>query len=171
MKHPDQAYRTCVGILKIGQSHSAETLEAAAAQAVARELYTARAVTALAKHLADASSEPTAVPPHPNVRGPAYYQKSEEESLMLPNATRDHLQALRLSAMAEAWARQQADPTMAELSFDERFGLLVDAEWVHRQNRRWARRLREAQLRLAASPEAVGGCPRFRGISLAYPFS
>ncbi|NMP25261.1 hypothetical protein HIJ39_23520, partial [Sulfobacillus sp. DSM 109850] len=25
----------------------------------------------------------------------------------------------------------------------ERFGLLVDAEWVHRQNRRWARRLRE----------------------------
>ncbi|TFE65733.1 IS21-like element helper ATPase IstB [Methylacidiphilum caldifontis] len=74
---------------------------------------------------------------------------------MLPNATRDHLQALRLSAMAEAWARQQTDPTMAELSFDERFGLLVDAEWVHRQNRRWARRLREAQLRLAASPEAV----------------
>jgi DNA replication protein DnaC len=74
---------------------------------------------------------------------------------MLPNATRDHWQALRLSAIAEAWAQQQTDPTMAELCCDERFGLLVDAEWVHRQNRRWARRLREAQLRLAASPEAV----------------
>lgn len=74
---------------------------------------------------------------------------------MLSHATRDPLQALRLSAMAEAWARQQADPTITELSFDERFGLLGDAEWVHRQNRRWARRLREAQLRVAASPEAV----------------
>lgn len=74
---------------------------------------------------------------------------------MLPNATRDHLLALRLGAMADAWSRQQTDPEMAALSFDERLGLLVDAEWVHRQNRRWARRIRDAQLRLAAAPEAV----------------
>ncbi|MCY0897540.1 MAG: IS21-like element helper ATPase IstB [Firmicutes bacterium] len=74
---------------------------------------------------------------------------------MILNATREHLHALRLSAMAEAWERQQTDPDMADLTFDERFGLLVDAEWVHRQNQRWARRLREAPLRLAAAPEAV----------------
>jgi len=73
MKHPEQAYRTCMGILKVGQSHGAETLEAAAAQAVARELYTARAVTALAKQRVEAPAEPATVPAHPNVRGPEYY--------------------------------------------------------------------------------------------------
>ncbi|MDI6871533.1 MAG: ATP-binding protein [Bacillota bacterium] len=39
------------------------------------------------------------------------------------------------------------------LTFDERFGLLVDQEWLHRQNRRLACRLREAKLRLPASAE------------------
>jgi hypothetical protein len=51
---------------------------------------------------------------------------------MLANATRDHWQAIRLSAMVEAWARQQDDPTMTELNFDEQFGLLVDAGGHHR---------------------------------------
>lgn len=74
---------------------------------------------------------------------------------MLTNPTRDRLLGLRLSAMADAWARQQTDPESAALSFDDRFGLLVDVEWVHRQNRRWARRVRDAHLRLAAAPEDV----------------
>ena len=37
---------------------------------------------------------------------------------------------------------------MTGLDFDERFGLLVDAEWLDRQNKRLARNLREAKLRL-----------------------
>ncbi len=31
------------------------------------------------------------------------------------------------------WAAQQARPDLASLSFDERFGLLVDAEWLARE--------------------------------------
>jgi DNA replication protein DnaC len=37
------------------------------------------------------------------------------------------------------------------LSFDERLGLLLDAEWLHRENARMARCLREAKLRLTTA--------------------
>jgi DNA replication protein DnaC len=56
---------------------------------------------------------------------------------------------MRLDGLAAAWIEQQKQPKMAELSFDERLGLLVDAEWLHRENRKVTRALREAKLRLA----------------------
>lgn len=66
---------------------------------------------------------------------------------MLNEPTLDKLRAMRLTAMTETWLEQQRDPRTTTLSFDERFGLLVDAEYVHRENRRLARRLAEAKLR------------------------
>ena len=52
--------------------------------------------------------------------------------------------------MARAWEEQQKDPTDgANCTFDERFGLLVDAEWLHRENARFARYVKEARLRLS----------------------
>lgn len=70
---------------------------------------------------------------------------------MLNEPTVDKLKQLRLHAMAEAWAAQQARPDIASLSFDERFGLLVDAEWLARENARLRRALKEAKLRLSAA--------------------
>jgi DNA replication protein DnaC len=67
---------------------------------------------------------------------------------MLNEPTREKLLELRLGALAEAWALQQQDPEIDRLGFDERLGLLVDAEWLDRQNKRLARNLREAKLRL-----------------------
>ena len=50
---------------------------------------------------------------------------------------------------------------MTDLAFDERFGLLVDAEWIDRQNKRLARNLREAKLRLSdACIEGIDYPPR-----------
>jgi DNA replication protein DnaC len=50
---------------------------------------------------------------------------------------------------------------MTGLDFDERFGLLVDAEWIDRQNKRLARNLREAKLRLSdACIEGIDYPPR-----------
>jgi len=50
---------------------------------------------------------------------------------------------------------------MTGLDFDERFGLLVEAEWIDRQNKRLARNLREAKLRLSdACIEGVDYPPR-----------
>jgi DNA replication protein DnaC len=59
--------------------------------------------------------------------------------MMVNEATINHLHDMRLSVMAEAFRRQAADPSMRERSFEERFGLMVDAEWVSRKNNRLAR--------------------------------
>ena len=80
---------------------------------------------------------------------------------MLNEPTLEKLQSLKLSAMASAWTEQQRNPEVATLGFDERFGLLVDAEWLHRENVRLDRCLREARLRLSsASIEDIDFAPR-----------
>ncbi len=62
------------------------------------------------------------------------------------------LRALRLTGMADALERQLTQPTThAELGFEERLGLLLDAEATARENRRIERGLRTAKLRYAAS--------------------
>lgn len=58
----------------------------------------------------------------------------------------EKLRKLKLHGMAEALIRQ--DTQMTEFSFDERFALLVDAEWSTRENRRLTRLLKEAKLKI-----------------------
>lgn len=67
---------------------------------------------------------------------------------MLNEPTLEKLYAMRLTAMAEAWLEQQKKPDVATLSFDERFGLLIDTEFLARENKRLQRLLDEAKLRL-----------------------
>ena len=61
--------------------------------------------------------------------------------------TIEKLQTLRLMAMAAAFDQQRSSSQHAELSFDDRFGLLVDTEWTAREHRRLTQRLRNAKLR------------------------
>lgn len=68
---------------------------------------------------------------------------------MLNEPTMDKLKALRLEVLAAAWAEQQKSTDTHKLSFDERIGLLVDAEWTSRENRRLGRLLKEAKLKLS----------------------
>lgn len=70
---------------------------------------------------------------------------------MLNEPTLERLRALNLDALAAAWLKQQAEPAAAALGFDERLGLLVDAEWLHRENKRLKRALTEAKLRIASA--------------------
>ncbi len=74
---------------------------------------------------------------------------------MLDQPTRDKLRALRLTGMAEALEQQAHQPDAQGLSFEERLGLLADAEALARENRRYQRLLREAKLRIQASPEDI----------------
>lgn len=67
---------------------------------------------------------------------------------MLTEPTLDKLRALRLGAMGAAWIAQREDPKIHEIDFDSRFAMLVDAEHVARDNKRLARALHEAKLRL-----------------------
>jgi DNA replication protein DnaC len=68
---------------------------------------------------------------------------------MLIEPTNEKLKAMRLDAMASTWSEQAGKPDVHKLAFDERFGMLVDAEWQHRENKRLATALREAKLRLS----------------------
>ena len=68
---------------------------------------------------------------------------------MLTEQTVERLRTLRLGAIADAYLAQQRDAATASLSFDERLGMLVDAEHLARDNRALTRRLKEAKLRLS----------------------
>lgn len=67
---------------------------------------------------------------------------------MLTQPTVEQMQSLGLVEMARAWQAQQKDPEAAQLSFDERLALLVDAQHLHNFNKRTARLLAETKLRL-----------------------
>ena len=90
---------------------------------------------------------------------------------MLTHPTIEHLHAMHLAAMAQAFDQQRGSPQHAALPFDDRFGLLVDAEWTAREQRRLTQRLRNARLRYPASLEDVDfttprGLPRDVVLSL-----
>ncbi|HEX2647474.1 MAG TPA: IS21-like element helper ATPase IstB [Candidatus Dormibacteraeota bacterium] len=80
---------------------------------------------------------------------------------MLNAPTLEQLHALKLGAMAAAWTEQHQQADMTALAFDERFALLVDAEWRARENKRLTRALQEAKLKLSqACIEAIDYPPR-----------
>jgi len=69
--------------------------------------------------------------------------------------TLQSLRSLRLAGMADAFIRQMEHPQTQQLSFDERFALLVDSELTNRQNRRLQRLLNTARLRHKACVEDI----------------
>ena len=74
---------------------------------------------------------------------------------MLHQHTLDKLHTLRLTGMAVAFEQQLAQPAAQELSFEERFALLLDQEILYRDNRRLSRLLKAAKLRLNACVEDI----------------
>ena len=64
---------------------------------------------------------------------------------MLNQATMDMLTAMKMTAMAAEFANQLKDPTFNELGFEERLGLLVNAEWNRRQSNKLDRFIRNAR--------------------------
>jgi DNA replication protein DnaC len=65
---------------------------------------------------------------------------------MMQQPTLEKLYALRWFGLAEAWRKQMENPEAASLSFDERFGLLVDQHWTWRENQNMARLLKRSKL-------------------------
>jgi DNA replication protein DnaC len=70
---------------------------------------------------------------------------------MVTEQTLEKLMSLRLAAMATAFEEQRQKPAMSQLGFDERFGLIVDAEWLARENRRLQKTLKDARLKLPSA--------------------
>lgn len=76
--HPQQGYRTCLGILRLGEAHGPDRLEAAARRALAIGATSYKSVASILKHgldrrplPGDESQEPAVE--HDNIRGAQYY--------------------------------------------------------------------------------------------------
>lgn len=75
---------------------------------------------------------------------------------MTIQVTENKLRSLHLSAMADALLRQRESPAIQSLSFEDRLGMLVDAEHQERDTRKLGRLLRSAKLKYPnASVEAI----------------
>jgi DNA replication protein DnaC len=70
---------------------------------------------------------------------------------MIVEETLKKLRAMKLYGMADAFEQQGLQPEIVSMAFEDRFGLLVDQDWIHRENRKLNYRLNRAKLRI---PEA-----------------
>lgn len=73
---------------------------------------------------------------------------------MLNQPTLEKLRTLKLTGMAHALQEQMTKP-LPDLDFETRLGLLIDQEWLLRENRKIHRRLTQAKLQQAACMEDI----------------
>ncbi|HEX2733889.1 MAG TPA: IS21-like element helper ATPase IstB [Polyangiaceae bacterium] len=73
---------------------------------------------------------------------------------------------LKLNALVLALREMQQGPPDTQLSFEDKLGLLVDYEWTERENRKIARRTKEARNSVLAAPEELI-CDSARGLDRA----
>ena len=66
---------------------------------------------------------------------------------MLNQQTIEKLHSMKLHGLADAFRAQLETTEASQLSFEERFALLVDQQWLWKKNRALARRLRAAHLK------------------------
>jgi transposase len=76
-KHPEQAYRTCLGLLSLAKRYGNDRLEAACAYACERGTKTRKSIVSILEHGFD-KQQPILQPEiqfgdHANVRGSSYY--------------------------------------------------------------------------------------------------
>src|ERR1700694_3333323 len=66
---------------------------------------------------------------------------------MLNQPTIEKLHTMKLHGMADAFRAQIETPDTSQLGFEERFAMLVDQQWLWKENRALARRLQSARLK------------------------
>jgi len=80
---------------------------------------------------------------------------------MLFNQTLEMMAGMRMKDMAAEYRRQTELPSMDALTFEERFSLMIEAEWSARRNRKMAKLKRDAHLlEPGASLEDIDYDPR-----------
>jgi DNA replication protein DnaC len=85
---------------------------------------------------------------------------------MLTQPLLEKLSALKLTGFRTALEEQYENPQYAELSFEERLGLLVDVETTRRKNNRLRRRIKAARFPLQATIQDLDLSPT-RGLKRA----
>ena len=80
--HPEQGFRSCLGVMRLGKRYTPERLESACERAAAIGAYTYKNVESILKNgldqqpLTPARKGHTVV--HPNIRGKHYYSEKED---------------------------------------------------------------------------------------------
>lgn len=74
---------------------------------------------------------------------------------MLLEQTIEKMNAMKMFGMRDALTEQLELSSYEELSFEERIGMLIDREWIDRENRKLERRMKAAKLKIAASMEDI----------------
>jgi DNA replication protein DnaC len=74
---------------------------------------------------------------------------------MLRDPTLEKLHALRLTGMAEALEEQRHQTDASRLDFEDRLALLVERQWLWKENHSLAARLQHARLKLTATMEDI----------------
>jgi DNA replication protein DnaC len=85
---------------------------------------------------------------------------------MLIQPLLDKLATMQLNGLRAGLAQQLQSPQYAELSFEERLGLLIDQEWTARQAAQFQRRLKAARLHQGATALDLDMAPS-RGLDRA----
>ena len=81
--HPEQGYRSCLGIMRLAKGYGPERMEAACHRAVALDAVTYPSIASILKTkldqqpLPEEEGAPSTVTDHDNIRGQAYYQTQE----------------------------------------------------------------------------------------------
>jgi len=89
-RHPEQGFRSCLGIIRLGNKYPHARMEAAARRAIALNVCSYQSVKAiLENHLDGQALEPATDPQPPidhlNLRGPDYYDSEIAEDPEDPN--------------------------------------------------------------------------------------
>ncbi len=85
-RHPEQGYRSCLGILRLGDQYPKQRVEAAARRAVTLNACSYQSLKSILKNNLDGTepeSAPAPKPPldHPNLRGPNYFDTGDSPAL------------------------------------------------------------------------------------------
>jgi transposase len=80
--HPEQGYRSCLGIIRLEKLYGHERLEAACTRALLMKGYSYKSVKSILKNNLDGKELPPERPiscvTHENIRGNTYYEKGED---------------------------------------------------------------------------------------------
>ena len=156
--HPEQGFRSCLGILRLARVFGVARLEAAATRAIDIGALTYGSVRSILDHKLDRHAA------HPVCRGrradPPYQHPRLAllplgEQTLLTHPTLDLLHQLGLNGMAKAFGEIEASAEATTLTHPEWLALLLDQEVSYRRDRRLLARLRYARLRHQASVEDI----------------
>jgi transposase len=85
-RHPEQGYRSCLGVLRLSKEFTGQRVEAAARRAIALRACSYQSIKSILKCNLDSQAiEPADKPrpplDHPNIRGSEYFDTGEEPTI------------------------------------------------------------------------------------------